>query len=77
MSGNRKKNGLFSKVMRKAADDFNEFLALEQMAAKRKELESNCRLHAVPGTWDGFIEYEAKMRKQRKHQAVERQSQIA
>lgn len=30
--GNRKKNGLFSKVMGKAADDFDEFLALEQMA---------------------------------------------
>ena len=27
-----KKNGLFSKVMGKAVDDFDEFLALEQMA---------------------------------------------
>jgi hypothetical protein len=46
--GNRKKNGLFSKVMGKAADDFDEFLALEQMAEKRKELESICRLYATP-----------------------------
>ena len=30
--GNRKKNGLFSKFMGKAADDFDQFLALEQMA---------------------------------------------
>ena len=75
--GNRKKNGLFSKVMGKAADDFDEFLALEQMAEKRKELESICRLYATPGTWDRFIEYEAKMRKQRKKEAEERQRQIA
>ena len=75
--GNRKKHGLFSKVLGKAADDFDEFLALEQMAEKRKELESICRLYAPIGTWDRFIEYEAKMRKQRKREAEERQRQIA
>ena len=75
--GNRKKNGFFSKMLGKAADDFDEFLALEQMAEKRKELESICRLYAAPGTWDRFIEYEAKMRKQRKREAEERQRQIA
>ena len=47
------------------------------MAAKRKELESICRLYAVPGSWDRLIEYEAKMRKQRKLEAEERQRQIA
>ena len=75
--GNRKKNGLFSKVMGKAADDFDEFLALEQMAEKRKELDNICWLYAPVGTWDRFIEYEAKMRKQRKREAEERQRQIA
>ena len=54
--GNRKKNGLFSKVLGTAADDFDEFLALEKMAEKRKELESICRLYAPIGTWDRFIE---------------------
>ena len=38
---NREKNFLFSKVMGKAA---NDFLALEQMAEKRKQLEGICRL---------------------------------
>ena len=46
--------------------DFDGFLALEQMAEKRKALESFCRLHAPIGILDRFIEYEAKMRKQRK-----------
>ena len=71
-----KKNGLFSKVMGKAADDFDQYLALEQMAEKRKELESICRLYAPIGTWDRFIEYEAKMRKDHKREAEERQRQI-
>ena len=40
--GNRKKNGLFSKLMGKVANDVDEFLALEQMAENREELESIC-----------------------------------
>ena len=48
--GNCKKNGPFSKVMGKRADDFDEFLALEQMAEKRRKLESCCLLYALVGT---------------------------
>jgi hypothetical protein len=75
--GNRKKDGLFSKVMGKSADDFDEFMALEQIAEKRKELESLCRLYAKPGTWDKFIAFESKMRVQRKKEAEQKQRQIA
>ena len=75
--GNRKKGGLFSKMMGKSADDFDEFLALEEIAEKRKEVESLCRLYCKPGTWDKFIAYESKMRVQRKKEAEERQRQIA
>ena len=75
--GTRKKDGLFSKVMGKSADDFDEFLALQQIAEKRKELESMCRLYAKAGTWDKFIAYESKMRAQRKKEAEARQRQIA
>ena len=42
--GNRKKNGLFSKVLGKAGDGIDEFLAPGQTAEKRKELASICRL---------------------------------
>ena len=75
--GNRKKGGLFSKMMGKSADDFDEFLALEEIAEKLKELESLWRLYGKPGTWDKFIAYESKMRVQRKKEAEERQRQIA
>jgi len=75
--GNRKKDGLFSKVMGKSADDFDEFLALQKIQEQRKELESICRLYGKPGTWDSFLGFEAKMRVQRKKEAEERQKQIA
>jgi len=75
--GNRKKDGLFSKVMGKSADDFDEFIALQQIQEQRKELESICRLYGKPGTWDSFLAFEAKMRVQRKKEAEERQRQIA
>ena len=77
MAACRKMNGLFSKVMAKATGNFDEFLALEQMAEKRKALEGIGRLYAPIDTWDRFIEDEAKMRKQRKREAEERQRQIA
>ena len=63
--------------MGKSADDFDEFLALQQISEKRKELESFCRLYAEFGTWDKFIDFEAKMRVQRKQEAEARQRQIA
>ena len=63
--------------MGKSADDFDEFLALQQISEKRKELESLCRLYVKPGTWDKFIDFEAKMRVQRKKEAEARQRQIA
>ena len=75
--GNRKKDGLFSKVLGKSADDFDEFIALQQIQEQRKELESICRLYGKPGTWDSFLAFEAKMRVQRKKEAEQKQKQIA
>ena len=75
--GNRKSQGFFAKVMGKEGSDFDEFLALEQIAEQRKELESMFRLYAKAGTWDKFLQFEAKMRVERKREAEERQKQIA
>ena len=44
-----KKNDLFAGVMGKTADDFVEFLVLEQVAKKREALESICQPYAVHG----------------------------
>lgn len=75
--GNRKKSSIWSKAFGKDADLFEEFQALEDIKAKRKEMESLCRLYAPSGTWDSFISYEAKVRVQRKQEAEEREKAIA
>ena len=74
--GNRKKNNIWTKVAGKSADDFSEFVSLNEIKNKRKELESMVRLYAS-FSWDDFIVYEAKMRKKRKEEAEEREKAIA
>ena len=74
--GNRKKNNIWTKVAGKSADDFSEFVSLNEIKNKRKELESMVRLYAS-FSWDDFIAFEAKMRKKRKEEAEEREKAIA
>jgi len=74
--GNRKKNNIWTKVAGKSADDFSEFVSLNEIKNQRKELESMVRLYAS-FSWDDFVAYEAKMRKQRKQEAEEREREIA
>jgi len=74
--GNRKKSSPWAKIMGKGADDMEEFMALQKCAENRKQLESMMRLYSPPGTWDAFIEFEAKMRMKRKRQAEEREQEI-
>jgi len=74
--GARKKKNIWTKVAGKSADDFEEFVALNEIKEQRKELESIVRLYAN-FSWDDFIAYEAKMRKKRKEEAEERERAIA
>ena len=69
-------NDLFDKVIGKEANDFHRFIVPEQIAKKRKELESRSRLYVRIGTRDAVLKYEGKMRKQRKREAEERQRQF-
>ena len=75
--GERKKSSVWSKAFGKDANLFEEFQALEEIKAKRKEMESMCRLYAPPDTWNSFISYESKMRVQRKEEAEEREKAVA
>jgi len=75
--GNRKKASAWSKIMGKDADDMEEFMALQKCAENRKSLESMMRLYAPPGTWDAFIDFEAKTRIKRQKQAEEREQEIS
>ena len=61
----RKKKNPLTAITGGSPGDWEEFQALEDIRQKRVELESWCRLMAPPGTWDRWVSYEAKVRKQR------------
>ena len=62
---NKKKNSPFTAIAGGEQGDWEEFQALEDLRAKRQELESYCRLYAPPGTWDRWQQWQAEARKQR------------
>ena len=62
----KKKNSVFTKVLGKEGDDFEEFLALDKLKEQKRELESHMRLYARPGMYDDWVAYQGQMRKQRK-----------
>ena len=61
----RKKKSPLTAITGGSEGDWEEFQALEDIKAKRAELESWCRLYAPSGTWDRWVSYEAKVRTQR------------
>ena len=61
----RKKKSPLTAITGGEEGDWEEFQALEDIRAKRTELESWCRLYAPSGTWDRWVSYEAKVRTQR------------
>ena len=62
---NRKKNSPLTAITGGSEGDWEEFQHLENLRAKRAELESYCRLYAPPGTWDRWQQWQAEARKQR------------
>jgi len=62
----KKKNSVFTKVLGKSGDDFEEFLALDKLKEQKRELESHMRLYGRPGLYDDWVAYQAQMRRQRK-----------
>ena len=62
----RKKNNPLTAFTGGAEGDWEEFQALEKIKEQRRELESWCRLYALPGTWDKWQQYQADARVARK-----------
>ena len=60
------KNSVFNKIMGKDTNDFESFLALDQIKEQRRQLESHMRLFGRPGLYDSWVEYQARARKARK-----------
>ena len=71
----RKKNSPITAITGSSEGDWEEFQQLENLKAKRAELESYCRLYAPPGTWDRWQQWQAEARKQR--QAAKRAAEKA
>jgi len=61
----KKKKSVFTKVLGKEGDDFEEFLALDKLKEQKKSLESHMRLFGRSGLYDDWVAYQAQMRKQR------------
>jgi hypothetical protein len=62
---NKKKNNPLRTIAGGEQGEWEEFQHLENLKAKRQELESYCRLYAPPGTWDRWQQWQADARKQR------------
>tara|TARA_R110000803_G_scaffold73648_1_gene137537 strand:+ start:14 stop:481 length:468 start_codon:yes stop_codon:yes gene_type:complete len=69
----RKKSNPITAITGGAEGDWAEFQALEDLKAKRLELESWCRLYGPPGTWDRWQQYQSEARKARR--AAEKQKE--
>ena len=66
------KNSIFNKVMGKDTNDFESFLALDQIKEQRRQLESHMRLYGRPGLYDSWVEYQSMARKSRKEARIKR-----
>jgi hypothetical protein len=60
------KKSVFNKIMGKDTNDFESFLALDQIKEQRRQLESHMRLYGRPGLYDSWVEYQGQVRKARK-----------
>ena len=67
------KNSMFNKFMGKDTNDFESFLALDQMKEQRRALESHMRLYGRPGLYDSWVEYQSMARKSRKEARLKRE----
>lgn len=67
------KKSIFNKVMGKDANDFESFLALDNIREQRRQLESQMRLYGRPGLYDSWVAYQAQARKARKEAEKQRQ----
>jgi len=62
----KRQNNPLAKALGKDINDWEHFQHLEEMARKRKELESWCKLYGPPGTWDRWVKFQADARIARK-----------
>lgn len=70
--GNAKKNSIWRRLGGSDGSDLEEFMALEQIAAKKAELRSMMQLYGRGGMYNDFVRFQAEQRKKRQ-EAIEDQ----
>lgn len=70
--GNAKKNSIWRRMGGSDGSDLEEFMALEQIAAKKAELRSMMQLYGRGGMYNDFVRFQAEQRKKRQ-EAIEDQ----
>jgi len=75
--GEKKKNSIWYSLAGKDTNDFEEFMALEQIREQRKELLQVLQLLGRPGLKDDYLRFEAEARRQRRTDAAEAEARAA
>ena len=65
---NKRKNGFLAKVKGDTANDFEEFMALEQIKEAEKSLQEAMIWVGRPGLWSDWQKFQAEARKERQRQ---------
>ena len=73
---NAKKNSIFTKLLGKDTNDFEEFMALEEVENKKQELREMLQLYGRVGMYNDWIKFQKDARKKRQKEKEERQEQI-
>jgi len=75
--GEKKKNSIWYSLAGKDTNDFEEFMALEQIKEQRKELLQALQLLGRPGLKDDYLRFEAEARRQRRTDAAESEARAS
>ena len=73
---NAKKNSIFTKLLGKDSNDFEEFMAIEEVENKTQELREMLQLYGRIGMYNDWIKFQKDARVKRQKEKEERQEQI-
>ena len=73
---NAKKNSIFTKLLGKDTNDFEEFMALEEIETKKQELREMLQLYGRIGMYNDWIKFQKDARLKRQKDKEEREEQI-
>ena len=73
---NAKKNSVFSKLLGKDSNDFEEFMYLEEIEQKKEELREVLQLYGRPGVYNDWIKFQSEARKKRQEAKEEQKKAL-